>query len=139
MNLCFTEAFVNGNSDKLSLGAETAAGAETATGGGTETAAETLEGLLYLEDLWGKFYPEDPGFTWIGKGWETGEQNPYGADGNPYAIESGPPERIDYMIFFKGSGTFQLKPSSIKLFPEDSSGLQVSDHLGLAADFNWQN
>ena len=95
--------------------------------------------LLYLEDLWEKFYPDDPGFTWIGKGWKTGAQNPYGTDGNPYAIENGPPERIDYIVFFKGSSTLQLNPFSIKLFPEYSSGFQVSDHLGLVSVFNWQN
>jgi hypothetical protein len=95
--------------------------------------------LLYLEDLWKDFYPDEPGFTWIGKDWKAGAQNPYGADGNPFAVENGPPERIDYVIFFKGSNTLQLNPSSIKLFPTDSSGLQVSDHLGLVSDFDWQN
>jgi endonuclease/exonuclease/phosphatase family metal-dependent hydrolase len=109
----FTEAFIQGNSDELLS--------------------------LYFEDLWKYFYPDDPGFTWIGKGWKTGEQNPYGTDGNPIAIENGPPERIDYVVYFKGSGTLQLNPSSIKLFPVDSSGLQVSDHLGLVSVFDRQN
>jgi hypothetical protein len=139
----FTDAFIQDNSDKISSVTETAEGTESVecieTTEGTVTAAEVQDGLLYLEDLWKKFYPEDPGFTWIGKGWETGAQNPYGTDGNLYAIENGPPERIDYIIFFKGSGALQLNPSSIKLFPGDSSGLQVSDHLGLVSDFDWHN
>jgi hypothetical protein len=140
----FTDAFMQDNLDKLLSVMETAEGTESAEGiettERTVTAAEEAQdGLLYLEDLWEKFYPDDPGFTWIGKGWETGAQNPYGTDGNPYAIENGPPERIDYTIFFKGSGALKLNPSSIKLFPGDSSGLQVSDHLGLVSDFDWHN
>ena len=95
--------------------------------------------LLYFKDLWQDLYPDDPGFTWIGKNWKTGVQNPYGADGNLYAVESGPPERIDYVVFYKGTNTLQLNPTSINLFSNDSSGLQVSDHLGLVSDFDRQN
>jgi hypothetical protein len=135
----FTEAFIQENSDGLLSGAGSESGAGRGTAKTTTTQTAVQEDMLYFEDLWKYFYPDDPGFTWIGKGWKTGEQNPYGADGNPYAIESGPPERIDYMVFFKGSSALQLNPSSIKLFPEDSSGLQVSDHLGLVSVFNWQN
>jgi hypothetical protein len=129
----FADAFTQDNSDKLLPGTDSAEGTETAV------AAEEQDGLLCLEDLWKGFYPDDPGFTWIGKGWETGAQNPYGTDGNRYAIENSSPERIDYTIFFKGSGALQLNPYSIKLFPDDPSGFQVSDHLGLASHFNWHD
>jgi hypothetical protein len=137
----FTEAFIQGNSDKLLSGTGAQTGVQTGAQTGVQTGVQTgaQKDLFYLEDLWKDFYPDDPGFTWIGKGWETGAQNPYGADGNLIAIENGSPERIDYVIFFKGSGTLQLNPTSIKLFPEVSSGLQVSDHLGLVSVFDWQN
>lgn len=98
-----------------------------------------LKSISNFKDLWEDFYPDDPGFTWIGKGWKVGAQNPYGTDGNPIAIENGPPERIDYVVFYKGSNNLHLNPISIKLFPENSSGFQVSDHLGLVSVFELIN
>ena len=163
----FEETFMQENSDKIPAEAAAEGAAETVdaelsasgkaadiivendmaaeVGTAATKAAETAteEGMQdtqqYFTDLWQKFYPDDPGFTWIGKGWKTGENNPYGTDGNPFAIENGPPERIDYVVYYKGCNTLQLNPVSIKLFPEGSSGFQVSDHLGIVSVFEWQS
>jgi endonuclease/exonuclease/phosphatase family metal-dependent hydrolase len=87
---------------------------------------------FYLKDLWAVLYPAEPGFTWIGKGWRVNESNPYGIDGNQYAIEEGPPERIDYILFFGGNRDFSLKPQNLVLYPANGSGIQLSDHLGIS-------
>jgi len=86
---------------------------------------------FYLNDLWATFYAAEPGFTWIGKDWRVNESNPYGKDGNQYAIEEGPPERIDYILFFGGGRDISLEPQNLNLYPANGSGTQVSDHLGV--------
>lgn len=88
-----------------------------------------------IKDLWAEMFPQEPGFTWIGKEWEFTDKNPYGKDGNTIAIEEGPPQRIDYIFYFKGSGKTLIKPSGISLFPQNAQDIQISDHLGLQAGF----
>ena len=96
------------------------------------TNALNTDQYFYLKDLWADLYPAEPGFTWMGKDWQTSESNPYGTDGNQYAIEEGPPERIDYILFFAGSRDFSLKPQNLVLYPANGSGIQLSDHLGIS-------
>ncbi len=101
--------------------------------GSIETYTET--GSFNMKDLWGELLPEEPGFTWIGKDWKVKASNSYGTDGNTVATEKGPPERIDYIFYFDGAGNFKISPQSASLFPQNESGLQISDHLGLQASF----
>ncbi|MBM3699883.1 MAG: hypothetical protein FJW68_03055 [Actinobacteria bacterium] len=88
-----------------------------------------------IKDLWSEFFPQEPGFTWIGKEWKLTDKNPYGKDGNTVALEEGPPQRIDYIFYFQGSGKTLIKPSGISLFPQNAQDFQISDHLGLQAGF----
>ena len=115
-----------------------------------------------LIDSWQKLNPTDPGFTWIGKDWNTSDDNSYGAIGNQIAVEDGGPQRIDYIFHFSGKGDLYLKPISISLVPgspdllycfDSGTGSSngcidisldsdcsfksytVSDHLGLELNF----
>ena len=85
------------------------------------------EGKLYLEDVWLNLNPDDPGFTWIGRDWTTGGENPYGNPGNQIAIETGRPQRIDYIFYFDGSGDINIDPKSINLLPEEPKILYYYD------------
>jgi endonuclease/exonuclease/phosphatase family metal-dependent hydrolase len=91
--------------------------------------------IFELKDLWQELYPEEPGFTWMGRDWRFGTDNPFGSEGNTYAIENGPPERIDYIFYFGGSSDLKITPLSISLFPKSSAEEQISDHLGLQSSF----
>ncbi|MBM3706878.1 MAG: hypothetical protein FJW69_00840 [Actinobacteria bacterium] len=88
-----------------------------------------------IRDLWAETFQEEPGFTWIGKGWELDSSNPYGKEGNKIAVENNPPQRIDYIFYFEGSGKTVIKPYEISLFPKKAQDMQISDHLGLQAGF----
>lgn len=72
---------------------------------------------VHITDSWLELNPEEPGFTWIGKDWITGSNNPYGKLGNQIATENGGPQRIDYIFYFKGTGSLYLEPISISLVP----------------------
>ncbi|HAJ95760.1 MAG TPA: hypothetical protein DCP02_05960 [Actinobacteria bacterium] len=71
-----------------------------------------------LRDIWQELNPIDPGFTWIGKDWITGNNNPYGDIGNQVAVENGGPQRIDYIFYSSGTGNLYLEPISISLVPD---------------------
>jgi hypothetical protein len=85
------------------------------------------EGILYLDDLWLKLKPGDPGFTWIGGDWITGDDNSYGSLGNRIAIEKGRPQRIDYIFYFGGSGSVNIEPKTISLVPDGPKVLYCFD------------
>ncbi len=87
----------------------------------------TLSGRIDLKDSWLELNPWDPGFTWIGKDWITGDKNPYGSIGNRIAISNGGPKRIDYIFYFEGSGPLKLEPASIDLVPEKPDLLYCFD------------
>jgi len=78
-----------------------------------------MEGKIYLEDIWLDLKGDDPGFTWIGKDWNTGSENSYGDLGNRIAVETGGPQRIDYIFYFGGSGNPVIDPESINPVPEN--------------------
>jgi len=61
-----------------------------------------MSNKIELTDLWHELHPEQPGFTYIGKGWVTGEGNPYGILGNTLTEDNVIPQRIDYIFYFKG-------------------------------------
>jgi exonuclease III len=90
-----------------------------------------LNGLSYEEvnitDSWLEINPGNPGFTWIGKDWITGSNNPYGEIGNQIATGNGGPQRIDYIFYFKGTGSLYLEPKSISLVPEKPDLLYCFD------------
>jgi hypothetical protein len=88
-----------------------------------------------IKDLWAEIFPQEPGFTWIGKDWKLNEKSPYGKDGNNVALEEGLPQRIDYIFYFKGSGNKTISPLEISLYPQKAQDFQISDHLGLQAGF----
>lgn len=125
------------------------------------------EGKLYLKDVWLELNPDDPGFTWIGGDWITGDKNSYGDLGNRIAIETDRPQRIDYIFYFGGSSEISIFPQSVYLVPrepeimycydrrnlfftgddcvkEDKNSdcsfksYTVSDHLGLEVYFDFQ-
>jgi endonuclease/exonuclease/phosphatase family metal-dependent hydrolase len=85
------------------------------------------EGKLYLDDLWLKLRPDDPGFTWIGGDWTTGDKNSYGSLGNRIAIEKGGPQRIDYIFYFGGFGSVNIEPKTIDLVPDEPEVLYCYD------------
>ncbi len=80
-----------------------------------------------LMDSWQKLNPIDPGFTWIGKDWITGSNNPYGDIGNQIAVENGGPQRIDYIFYSGGTGDLYLEPISISLVPNSPDLLYCFD------------
>jgi len=86
-----------------------------------------LGGKLYLKDLWIKLKPDDPGFTWIGGDWITGDKNSYGSLGNRVAVEKGRPQRIDYIFYFGGFGDVNIEPKIIDLVPEEPEILYCYD------------
>lgn len=85
-----------------------------------------------LKDSWMELKPQDPGFTWIGKDWITGDKNPYGSTGNSVAISEGEPKRIDYIFYFEGSGPLELEPITAGLVPEKPDLLYCFDKEALA-------
>jgi len=101
---------------------------------------------INIKDSWQELNPIDPGFTWIGKDWITGSNNPYGDIGNQVAVENGRPQRIDYIFYSSGTNNLYLEPISISLVPDSPDLLYcfdkkvknsgaVSDHLGLELNF----
>lgn len=86
-----------------------------------------LAGEVDLEDSWMELNPQQPGFTWIGKDWITGDKNPYGSIGNSVAISDGEPKRIDYIFYFEGSDFLKLEPISANLVPEKPDLLYCFD------------
>ena len=103
---------------------------------------------VYLKDSWLELNPQNPGLTWMGKDWVTGDKNSYGSIGNSVAIPDGEPKRIDYIFYFEGADTLKLEPVSANLVPEKPDLLYcfdkkapegdcsfksytVSDHLGV--------
>jgi len=76
------------------------------------------EGKIYLEDVWLDLRASDPGFTWIGGDWNTSSESSYGDLGNRIAVESGDPQRIDYIFYFGGSASPVIDPESIHPVPE---------------------
>jgi len=80
-----------------------------------------------LRDSWQELNPLDPGFTWIGKDWITGSNNPYGDIGNQVAVENGGPQRIDYIFYSGGTDNFYLEPISISLVPDNPDLLYCFD------------
>lgn len=85
------------------------------------------EGEIYLQDTWLYLKKDDPGFTWIGKDWITGTESSYGDLGNRVAIETGSPQRIDYIFYFGGSGYVNINPESIYLIPKEPKILYCYD------------
>ena len=93
---------------------------------------------INLVDLWNQAYPEHPGFTWIGKGWQTSEVNPYGEPGNTLATESDTPQRIDYIFFYDGglnsSYYLSVVPGERKYYYFGKSNLQTGSCRALTKD-----
>jgi endonuclease/exonuclease/phosphatase family metal-dependent hydrolase len=93
---------------------------------------------INLIDLWNQAYPEHPGFTWIGKGWQTSEINPYGEPGNTLATESDTPQRIDYIFFYDGglnsSYYLSVVPGERKYYYFGESNLQAGSCQTLTKD-----
>lgn len=87
-----------------------------------------------IADIWLELNPEDPGFTWIGKDWITGDMNSYGDIGNQVATEDGGPQRIDYIFYFKGTGNLYLEPVSISLVPGKPGLLYCFDKSSIDPD-----
>jgi hypothetical protein len=90
-----------------------------------------LEGFSYekvcITDSWLEINSGEPGFTWIGKDWITGSNNPYGEIGNQIATENGRPQRIDYIFYFKGTNSLYLEPISMSLVPKKPGLLYCLD------------
>ncbi len=86
-----------------------------------------LEGKIYLKDVWLDLKSDDPGFTWIGKDWNTGSESSYDDLGNRIAVETGGPQRIDYIFYFGGSGNPAINPESIHPVPESPDILYSFD------------
>jgi len=82
---------------------------------------------INLKDSWQELNPIDPGFTWIGKDWITGSNNPYGDIGNQVAVENGRPQRIDYIFYSSGTNNLYLEPISISLVPDSPDLLYCFD------------
>lgn len=80
-----------------------------------------------LRDSWQELNPVSPGFTWIGKDWITGSNNPYGDIGNQVAVENGGPQRIDYIFYSRGTYNFYIEPISISLVPNSPDLLYCFD------------
>jgi endonuclease/exonuclease/phosphatase family metal-dependent hydrolase len=93
---------------------------------------------INLVDLWNQAYPEHPGFTWIGKGWQTSDVNPYGEPGNTLATESDTPQRIDYIFFYDGglnsSYYLSVVPGERKYYYFGESNLQTGSCRALTKD-----
>ena len=93
---------------------------------------------INLVDSWSYAYPQHPGFTWIGKGWQTSESNPYGELGNVLATESDVPQRIDYIFFYDGglnsSYYLSVVPGERKYYYFGESNIQAGSCQTLTKD-----